>query len=69
MIEVGEYGRTNLGNIIEVDDGYLLIADSERTLSLNYATTNVANESRDIFIQKMSKDFKIFTHFQLMVLG
>ncbi len=56
----GSYNQiyTNLGNIIEVDDGYLLIADSERTLSLNYATTNVANESRDIFIQKMSKDFK-----------
>ncbi len=51
------YTMADLGNIIEVDDGYLLIASSEKTLSLNYAA-DIDNESRNIFIQKLDKDFE-----------
>ncbi len=48
----------NLGNIIEVDDGYILVASSEKTLSINYANSRGANESRNLFIQKYKKDFE-----------
>lgn len=48
----------NLGNIVEVEDGYILVASSEKTLSINYAENRAANEARNIFIQKYNKDFK-----------
>ncbi len=44
-----------LGNIIEVDDGYIYIGSSEKTLSLKYG--NGINESWNLFTQKYSKDF------------
>lgn len=54
------YNKTfaSLGNIIEVDDGYILVAASEKTLSLNYAPNATINESRNIFIQKYNLDLK-----------
>lgn len=47
----------NLGNIIELDDGYLFVAASEKTLSINYAKGDYLNEPRNIFIQKLDKNF------------
>ncbi len=56
-----EYGYNQtyatLGNLIEVSDGYILIGNSEKTLSLNYASSSTMNESRNIFIQKLDKNF------------
>ncbi len=55
-----EYGYnstlSNLGNIVELSDGYMLIASSEKTLSLNYAKNKYVNESQNMFIQKYRKD-------------
>ncbi len=54
-----EYGYNstfaNFGNIIELNDGYLAVGASEKTLSLNYANSSSANEPRNIFIQKLDK--------------
>ena len=49
--------QSNLGNIVEVSDGYILVSSSEKTLSLNYASNRYINESQNIFIQKYDKDF------------
>ena len=49
--------QSNLGNIVEVSDGYILVSSSEKTLSLNYANDRYINESQNIFIQKYNKDF------------
>ena len=48
----------SLGNIIDVGDGYILVGSSEKTLSLNYAPTLNFNESRNLFIQKFTRDLK-----------
>ncbi len=57
-----EYGYNNtyanLGNIIELNDGYLVVGASEKTLSLNYANSSSVNEPRNIFIQKLDKNFE-----------
>lgn len=46
-----------LGNIIELDDGYLYIGASEKTLDTNYG--NTINESWNLFAQKYKKiDFQ-----------
>jgi len=47
---------SNLGNIVELSDGYMLIASSEKTLSLNYAQNRYVNEAQNMFIQKYKKD-------------
>ena len=56
-----EYGYNhtfaNLGNIIELSDGYLVVGASEKTLSINYAPSASVNEARNIFIQKLDKNF------------
>ena len=49
--------QSNLGNIVEVSDGYILVSSSEKTLSLNYANDRYINESQNIFIQKYNKNF------------
>ncbi|MBO5397966.1 MAG: S-layer homology domain-containing protein [Clostridia bacterium] len=46
-----------LGNIIELDDGYLYVGASEKTLDTNYG--NTINESWNLFAQKYKKiDFQ-----------
>lgn len=58
--ESKNYNNTfaSTGNLIELDDGYLLVATSEKTLSLNYSPHYTLNESRNIFIQKYTKDLR-----------
>lgn len=56
-----KYGNNStyqaLGNIIELDDGYLYIGASEKTLDTNYG--NTINESWNLFVQKYKKvDFQ-----------
>lgn len=47
----------NMGSIVEVEDGYILVASSEKTLSINYSNNRYMNEGRNLFIQKYTKDF------------
>lgn len=49
------YTYSSLGNLIELDDGYMYIGSMEKSLRLNYG--NSINESWNIFAQKYSKDF------------
>ena len=55
----GSHGYNNtyssLGNLIELNDGYMYIGSMEPTLSLEYG--NSINESWNIFVQKYTKDF------------
>ena len=44
-----------LGGVAETENGYVLCAASERTLSLSVKKNN--NESRDLFVQILKKDF------------
>ena len=55
----GDIGGNNyifsvLGNIIELNDGFMYVGAIENTLSQDFGNTN--NESRNLFIQKYSKD-------------
>ncbi len=52
------YTMADMGNLVELDDGYLFVSSSEKTLSLNYALKTAGNESRNIFIQKFDKNFE-----------
>lgn len=48
----------NMGSLVEVEDGYLFIASSEKTLSINYSNNRYMNEGRNLFIQKYKKNFE-----------
>ncbi len=48
----------NMGSLVEVEDGYLFVASSEKTLSINYSNNRYMNEGRNLFIQKYKKDFE-----------
>ena len=50
------YTFAKLGNVIELDTGFALIANSENTLSLNPAPNLSENESRNIFVQIIKRD-------------
>ncbi len=50
------YTFASLGNIIEVSDGYVLVASSEKTYTNTYASTSLYNEPRNIFIQKFDEE-------------
>lgn len=49
-----------MGNIIEVNDGYIYVGASEKTLSLEYST-NSYNESWNLYVQKYKLNLEEYT--------
>lgn len=67
---MGSNGYNNtymaMGNLIELDDGYMYIGSMEKTLDMSFGKS--INESWELFVQKYDKDFMHMTTIEEMQL-